>query len=801
MGAVGLVVRAELRHRWRSWVALIVLVAVVGGLVLGATAAGRRTATAFPRFVESYGYDGFAYSQSPLSGLPKLPFVTSSVEFLSPAYGAPRCACRFALTSSSFTLNEATPDVLRKYVKLVSGRWPNPEAPDEVLASFVLAHDEGIHVGSRIRVPFYAPSQAADALAGTGTPAGPAVNLRVVGIDASETDFPSVGTPSYTVIATPAFARSVNPHTLAFHEYAVKFRHGAADYPAFSAAITAMSHVGGTEDLSLLESTVANTIHPQAVGWWVLALLAGLAGIAMIGQALSRQSRVEAETNDTLAALGFDPSQLFMAGLARAALIGVAGGLGAVAVAYALSPLAPVGEARIADPSSGPAFDGLVLGLGTVALMVIVALLGLWPAWRDSRTRRGVRREVLRRPSIVVTQLASAGAPASTMIGVRRALERGSGRGTVPVGSALAGTAFAVAALCATAVFGSSLLNLTATPRLYGQAFGVWFRNFPDPGTANAVIARLQRDPNVTAITYGLQTPVKLNGISTPLLGARPVRGAVVIQTTDGRLPVRADEIAMGAKTMRQAGAHIGSVVRVSAPLPDGAARQTNFRVVGAATFPPDFGIVGFDTGAIATVDGVVAAECPAGPGYGACRSAVLGNPALMAGMRPGSAGRADAVRYANQFPGYASLPVKPTNLVNFGEAVNFPFILGVVLVLFGAATLVHVLVVSVARRRRELGLLKAIGFVRHQVAAAVCWQATAVAIVGIVAGVPFGIIGGRLIWHAFAGNLGVVSVVVIPVGTLVLLGVGVVVVANVLAAGPAFVSARSRAGVLLRAE
>ena len=73
--------------------------------------------------------------------------------------------------------------------------------------------------------------------------------------------------------------------------------------------------------------------------------------------------------------------------------------------------------------------------------------------------------------------------------------------------------------------------------------------------------------------------------------------------------------------------------------------------------------------------------------------------------------------------------------LVNFGESVNFPLLFAVALSVFGAATLLHLLLVSVARRRVEAGLLKALGFVRRQVAAAVCWQAAAVALVGIVVG------------------------------------------------------------------
>ena len=101
--------------------------------------------------------------------------------------------------------------------------------------------------------------------------------------------------------------------------------------------------------------------------------------------------------------------------------------------------------------------------------------------------------------------------------------------------------------------------------------------------------------------------------------------------------------------------------------------------------------------------------------------------------------------------------------MVNFGEAVNFPLILGLVLAVFGVATLLHLLVVSVVRRRREMGLLKALGFVNLQVAATVLWQATTVALVGIVIGIPLGIIVGRVVWNAFATNLGLVPVATVP--------------------------------------
>ena len=119
----------------------------------------------------------------------------------------------------------------------------------------------------------------------------------------------------------------------------------------------------------------------------------------------------------------------------------------------------------------------------------------------------------------------------------------------------------------------------------------------------------------------------------------------------------------------------------------------------------------------------------------------------------------------------------------------------------FGAATMVHLLLVSVARRRTETGLLKVLGFVRRQVAAAVCWQATAVSLVGIAVGVPIGIAAGKVLWRVFATNFGVVPVPVAQPLLLAALVTGVLAAANVLAAVPALLAARSRPAQLLRAE
>ena len=127
--------------------------------------------------------------------------------------------------------------------------------------------------------------------------------------------------------------------------------------------------------------------------------------------------------------------------------------------------------------------------------------------------------------------------------------------------------------------------------------------------------------------------------------------------------------------------------------------------------------------------------------------------------------------------------PATPANLANFGQAVNFPLIFGLVLVLFGAATLMHLLLVSVARA----GAGPAQGPRVHSPPGGV---------LGLVAGhrrrtcrdhrrhAP----RGRR-WQAdlaiLATNLGVVPAPVVIAWVIAAVALGTVLAANALAIGP----------------
>ena len=801
MGAVRLVFHAGLRRRWRSWLAIALLISVVGGLVLAAAAAGRRTENAFPRFVAAHGFDSIVYATRPVP-VAHLPGVASVTDLVLPDAGNPTCDCAHPINGNDFGVAVVSGRGAAPFT-LVSGQLPDPSKPDQVLASSTLQQDDGVHVGSVIHVAFEAPSQAADYNnpdTGYVEPHGPRLALQVVGIEATEIEFPSGGTPVYFLYAGPGFARAVLPHTATQYEYDVRLRHGAAGIPQFDQHVDELNLGIGSVGASSEDGTAATiqgSIHPQAVGWWILAALAALVGLAVVGQALARQGAVESEDHPTLVAVGMSGRELFALDMARNLVVGLAGAVGAVVLATLLSPIAPLGEARLAEGSTGVTFDSLVLLLGAFATVVVVLALGVWPALRAARPRRMDEPAGPSRSSAVVRNLVTLGAPPTAVIGVRNALERRSGGSAVPLGSALLGMVLAVIALCATGVFGASLTHLTATPRLYGDPEQLGFNP-----ASTALLTSLQHNPAVTAITEGVGAgDVRVNGKLVGGIAGTSVKGPLLFSAVTGTLPVTDDQVGLGVSTMRQVGAHIGSVVDITFTTHSGVPRTEPYRVVSQISFPQFGGFVSLGSGILTTTAGLVRVGCLPGPQLALCRQKVanIGGGGVRVSFAPGPSGKAAMDHYLAAYPSITSEPLAPTSLVNFGEAVDFPLIFGAMLAVFGAATLAHLLVVSVSRRRREVGLLKVLGFANRQVVSTVSWQATTLALVGVVIGVPLGLIVGRTVWNTFANNLGAVPVVVVPFLLTAAITVGVLVGANVIAIAPALVATRSKPGDLLR--
>jgi ABC-type lipoprotein release transport system permease subunit len=799
--AVLMRLRAELRSSWRSWAGLVVLVGVVGALVLAAVAGARRTETAFPRALETANLtDGglpigskFGFADLTQEQIRRLPDVEEVYRgdgfFFDGRTDKGRHLENVDLNSSPDPRYGDTVDG----VKIIAGRKMDAKRPNEAVVDEYAATQNGLEVGDTFTVRFAAASQLDAALkashgGGPFRPTGARARFEVVGIAASF-EAPSADPGSFRSIqVSSAFDRASSSRIAQTRGFLIDLKHGEADIPSFKRRVERLAKGQRVNFFSIGDfgGQVRRTTHIQAASLWILAALGALVALLVVAQALARQTQLEAVEYSTLRALGMSRSQLLATILTRIVAIGILGAVLAGAGAFALSPLTPVGAlARKAEPNPGLSFDFLVIGVGMAAIVVLLLAVTALPAWRAARrtafspdpgeTDRTSRRSVADR-------LARIGLRPAAVAGVRMALESGRGRTAVPVRTAIAGVVLALAAIAAALTFAASLDRLTTTPRLYGQTWDAQIGGGDGPDRARAAFPIL-RDRTVGAFSAGTLDEVSIRDKRVGVLAMDAQRGSIAPSVIDGRAPSAPDEVNLATKSLDAVGADLGDVVTLSV-----GSRSMKMRVVGRCVMP-DFSI----------------------------DSVVLGKGAFMtfAGYRrlvPHATRNTFLVRFAAGTDkkvalgrlskvGDASLGVQPTDLANFSRVDSMPFVIGGVLGTAALATLVHTLLSSVRRRRRELAILKTLGFERGQVSRAVAWQATTITAIAVLIGIPLGIAAGRWAWTIFSDELGVVPEAVVPTGYTLLVLPAALILANLIAALPARMAGRTPPALALRSE
>ena len=358
----------------------------------------------------------------------------------------------------------------------------------------------------------------------------------------------------------------------------------------------------------------------------------------------------------------------------------------------------------------------------------------------------------------------------------------------MPVRSAIAGVAVAVVGVVAVLTFASSLDRLVASPEAWGWTWdAIVYGDNPDgEGPCGPIDSAIAGDRRVAAVASVCGFNVELDGRTTAALGFASAPGHFErASVVEGREPRSRDEVAVGTATLEGLGKQIGDTVRAhgrDGPVP--------YRIVGTVALPVTGPPQPLADGAVFSGAGL--RRLPAGDQV---------NQFFVATFAPGIDSVAGARSLERQYGVSVEHARLPVEIDRLRQVDGLPAILGVFLGFLTVVAVAHALVTGVRRRRRELAILKTLGFRERQVRGTVGSQATTLAAAGVLVGVPIGIVVGRAAWKLVADDLGVASVVRVPGVAIVMVVLGTVLLANVVAVFPARRAARLRPAVVLRSE
>lgn len=793
------------------------LIGLFSGGVLAAATGARRTATAYPRFLDVSRAEHLLLSPAETGlgayydNLGAHPDVETSAVLGGAALfplgpdGEPEFTTNVFMPIDGRFLTEVDRP------RMIAGRVPRATEAREVLVNPVAAERYDVGPGSRLEmVALSFPSGQTDE--GEPVPSPFEVTVTGVGVIAPDIVPTTKLDSSPTFVTSPAFYKRFVPSkvTLAYDGIAIRLEPGrnlALFRQTAQALATSFGGVG--DEIFVGEQSdrtrkVERAIQPQAFALGAFAAFAGLAGFLVLGQALARQLTLDATEVPILRTLGMTRAQLAVLNVLRGAVVAGAAALVAVGTAIALSPLAPIGAARQAEVSPGIEVNAAWLAAGAALVVALFVARAVPPALRLARVAAGVHGAAElgtgARPSALGRLAGDSGLPPAAVTGVRMALEPGHGRGAVPVRATLAGALIALAAVTTALTFAASLDRLVSTPRLFGRTWDVVIDGQFGAIPRARVEPVLEDSPIVAAFSGGFYGEASVGGQAVTAIGlTNPAVGPTLVE---GRGPRRDNEVVLGTSTLDRSDSAVGQMVEVTLGKVSRA-----MRVVGRAVFP-GLGRGGFPQTGLG--DGVwttaKAVEPPPDPEAG-------GEPYLNFWLVRSRAGasegekRALEARFAEVCgpdcvaPGQAVIQQQPAEIATLDRVRWTPIVLAAVLALLAVATLGQTLVTSIRRRRRDLAVLKTLGFRRVQISATVAWQATTLAALAALAGLPIGVVIGRLAWRALGEQFGIVPEPATPVLALLVAFPITVVLANVIALAPGLMAARVRAAVALRAE
>jgi hypothetical protein len=820
------------RNGWATYVAITLLIGALGGAALASLVTARETQTSYATLLNRSNpaqLNVTIFAPSLIGRLSALPGVAHVDGSLYSMAAFPLNDKGKAIIPSGIESGEVTPlgSMGGEYfsqdrVSVVAGRMANPKKADEFVATAAAERLLHWHVGQHIEMGFYVDNGDNSTSPQALKHPKETFDEQLVGTVVFYDDVTQDEIDRYPtwLLFTPTLTTPLSKGNQ-YVDYALKLRPGASIARVEHEFIKAVPpNVTYTiHESSVDESQVNLSVRPEALAFGVFGALVLLSTLLVALQLVARQLRGSRSEQDILRALGASRRSIVVDAVSGS-LVSCAAGSGlALLVAFALSPLSPIGPVR---PLLGGRlhFNLEVLLPGVVVLLVATVIGSLILAVRTAPGRR--RAPTYRDSSNGSRQRVTSGLglPVSAVAGLHFAFESGRGSRSAPVRSVLVGVALAVTLIGTTLTFGAGLSALVSHPKLYGWNWD-YALTTTGGGVAPSSLASLAESPFVADTSGVTFADVDLDGQTVPAM-LENSNARVTAPILSGHEVRRKDEIVLGEATLAALHKHVGQSVTLSygskaqAPAYLPARSMT---IVGAATFPAIGSAQELHTslgsGAI-----ISAAVLKGGLEAVLLQNLVVSDvDMVLVRMRPGVT-RAQGLAAMRQAATvgdrtYASLPngvgegvsmevlttQYPSEIINYRAIGDTPVLLAMGFAVGVSGAFAFTVVATVRRRRRDLALLKTLGFTRRQLSACIAWQSSVSVLTGLIIGVPLGVVCGRWLWLAFARQIDTVPFASVPVLSVVVLGVSAMVLANVVAFFPGRAAARTAAALALRVE
>jgi cell division protein FtsX len=765
--------RVSGRVRRRVWatVGVACTIAVVTAMVLAVTSGARRTASAPDRYTASVGGDVDALVEQregkPLTDrIAALPVVkdVSAYTFVFGGLDDERVPDGFIAFAGDRPLSS----------RVIAGRDLDQRNPHEFIADRSFTSATGARVGDHFGFRSVSRATIASGQGFGGEPDGAAFEATLVGIidtpDQIDSDFTVAIFPKALLREDVGIAATV---------LQVRLRPGASTADLRRGLDTLPNRASlSLEPGEIISADIRHAVDAQATGLWLLAAVLAVAALVALGQLLTRHVQPGERERTPLLAVGFTRRQRVTESLLVAAVPACAGVVGGALLAVVPSGAFPTGFARRLEPNRGTSVDFAALAVGGAVLLGAVLLWVVIAISYEERVR--ARPEPTRRSR---TRLARIPATASA-IGARFAMTRGDRRR--PAYGTILGLATTVALVAGAGTFAASLDRLLTDEARFGRNYTVALGDDGSQHSPAELRATFENEPDIAGLMILSEGSARVLGTTENLdvIRVETVKGGLAPRVLTGRLPATAGEIALGRVSAANLGVGVGDRIRLNGT----HEREVDLHVVGLTIVPGVGGNDGVGLGGVVTPDAFDRINGPSSTNIAALT--------VRANAAPGA-----ARRIAETFGSRGGQQDLPPAISNVERVRRVPTALAALLGALVLLTLLHALFMSIRSRRVDIAILKGLGANRRWISRVVHSQATLLAVVPLLIGLPLGLVAGTRVYRSFVDRIGALPDPTVPTVAIAAVAIGLLVLANLAALLPARRARRVATATLLRAE